>query len=124
MLTQIINKYKSDTPKLITFEELRLFILDSSGVVNDNGIIITKIHESGDSLGFRVEMNKHNKWNLHLHDCWEVIIVYKGVCIDWVNKKKIEEKEQAIIKPNTLHEIECLTDEAILYVEFKKHLKK
>ena len=123
MLGYVISKYANGKGELITFDELKLFVLDKPEMIDKQGMHTTKIHETDDSLTFRVEMKKGNKWNLHLHDCWEVIIVYKGQCIDWENKMTIDEKHQAIIKPNTLHEIECLTEEALLYVEFKKKIK-
>ena len=65
-------------------------------------------------------MKKGEAWSPHIHDCLEVIIVYQGTCKDRISGKLATKHEQMFIKPNTLHEVECLTEEAIFYVEFNK----
>jgi quercetin dioxygenase-like cupin family protein len=122
---EVIAKFRTKNKDLISFEELKKISLSKSIQVipeRPGAIVTTRIDSdiNKDSLSFRVEMKKGEKWSPHVHDCWEIIVIYKGECIDTISRVKADERTQMFIKPNTLHSIECLSEEAIFYVEFNK----
>ena len=122
-ISDIVYKFRGGNKDMITFDQLKLLpLLETIQIVPEveGAIQTTKISEKESSLSFRVEMKKGYKWAPHIHDCWEIIVVYTGECKDLISNKIASKHQQLIIKPNTLHEVECLSDESIFYVEFIK----
>lgn len=121
----IVEDFKNKTNILVSFEQLKLFKIGELIQMVDgvpNAITTTRIQSSDDknTLAFRVEMKKGYKWKPHFHDCYETIVVYKGECKDLISGKIANKGMQMVIKPNTVHEIECTTESSIFYVEFTK----
>jgi len=122
---KVIADYRNKTINLISFENLSKFKIGEIVQMVDgvpNTITTTRIPSSDDkaTLAFRVEMKKGYKWKPHFHDCYETIVVYKGECKDLISGKVANKGMQMVIKPNTVHEIECITESSIFYVEFTK----
>lgn len=121
---KVIADYRNKTINLISFENLSKFKIGElvqmvEGV--KDAITATRITSiCKNSIAFRVEMKKGYKWHPHFHDCHETITVYKGECKDLISGKVANKGMQMVIKPNTVHEIECTTESSIFYVEFTK----
>ena len=123
--TKVINYYKNKTNTLVSYNQLKQFKIGKivEMIPSIPGAITTVRIPSKDeetSLAFRVEMRKGFKWNPHFHDCWETIIIYKGEFKDLISGKVASRGNQMLIKPNTVHEIECTTESSIFYIEFTK----
>lgn len=122
---EVVDAFRDPNANLISFESLRTFkVGEVVDMIEDepDAVLCTRLPSIDEtkSLSFRVEMKRGYKWNPHFHDCWEVIVVYRGVCQDLISNKIASPGKQIIIRPGVIHEVECLTGESIFYVEFYK----
>lgn len=125
-IKKIVRKFRKGNAEMITFDQLKEFPLNRKVEIipkQSGAISTTKIHENENSISFRVEMKQNFKWAPHVHDCYEVLVVYKGECKDLVSGKIASARHQLIIPTGRLHEVICLSEEAIFYVEFIKDNK-
>lgn len=119
------SKYKDyENIELITYDQLSQIKVGESIHIIDtdpDAIKSTRIGSDEDKLlTFRVEMKKGYSWNAHMHDCDEVIIMYKGQCTDTVNGTIVRRGVHNFIPKYTPHNFHCDTDTAVFYVEFKE----
>lgn len=105
---------------LIPYKELKAVPIGEELKINKGISTIRLGTKSSDSLSFRVTMEPHTEWGLHMHDCDETILMYQGQAVDKENNNKLERGGYYFIKKNKAHKIIALDKEVIFYVEFKQ----
>lgn len=118
---EALRKYRNKDKDLITFNDL--YELPNNQVLQlyperPGAVETIKLPSSERDLSFRVNMKQGERWESHIHDCLETILVYKGKLIDHVTNTNISRLYPIVIKSYTDHIVEALED-SIFYVEFK-----
>lgn len=99
----VLNKRDSDTPTMITYEELQTIKVGERISLNEN-IEFEKFYEDENKMSFYTYMFDGGSWGIHKHNCYERLKVLKGLCIE---KQRglipISEGEEIIYAPNEVH---------------------
>jgi ethanolamine utilization protein EutQ (cupin superfamily) len=123
-MKEVIEKFKKIEKKLITYREIEnlpLGVEIDFSIPKDNSILCTRLSDTSSGMSFRVVMQSNTKWENHMHDCDETIMVFKGRIKGLLNNIIAGRGSIIEIPKKTYHEIYA-EEYSQFYVEFKKPL--
>ena len=118
----VIDKFRNKDTVCIFFDELSMFEVGEIIQINkdrEGAVECERLHNKGDHLMFRVFMKDKEKWEIHYHNCYETLLVYKGKLLDVFSDQIAEKGRVLTFDPFEEHTVRSVGD-SIFYVEFRK----